>query len=293
MAVLRNNTVFPRHESYGGGQSWAASSSSFLCMVSVSGLWWSNIRPVPIKCSTSTQAWRGSHCRSLWSSASNPSFSAKQTPKANAEKHVQGQRQQDEEDDEEEEEYQVLTSIRSQYNDIMILDTAKSRVLLLDSSHNVHSILYKHQNWTNAYWDEFASLPPIVPKGPIAILGLGAGTAAHLMLDLWPELQLKGWEIDQILIYQAREYFGLSDLEKHTKAGGNLTVHIGDALSPSVKISGGYAGIVVDLFSNGEVLPQLQEGTYITPPSLLVTIDMNSGIGVLDGFKLIFVQALG
>ncbi|GJW19050.1 S-adenosyl-L-methionine-dependent methyltransferases superfamily protein [Tanacetum coccineum] len=107
--------------------------------------------------------------------------------------------------------------------------------------------------------DEFATLPPIIPDGPIAILGLGGGTAAHLMLTLWPSLHLHGWEIDQILIDKAREHLGLSDLEKHTEGGGILHVHIGDALSPSTSIPGGYAGIVVDLFSGGDVLPQLQE----------------------------------
>ncbi|XP_004293819.1 PREDICTED: probable spermidine synthase-like [Fragaria vesca subsp. vesca] len=161
----------------------------------------------------------------------------------------------------EEEEYQVLTAIRSSYNDIVIVDTAQSRMLLLDSTHNVHSILYKHQKWTNSYWDEFASLPAIVPEGPIAILGLGGGTAAHLMLDLWPFLQLEGWEIDEILIHKAREYFGLSDLEKPTQAGGVLNIHIGDAFSPEVRMCGGYAGIVIDLFSDGKVLPQLEEVT--------------------------------
>ncbi|KAB2636970.1 hypothetical protein D8674_027504 [Pyrus ussuriensis x Pyrus communis] len=167
----------------------------------------------------------------------------------------------EEKNEEEEEEFQVLTAMKSGFNDIVIVDTPKSRMLLLDSSHNVHSIVYKDQKWTAFYWDEFASLPAIVPKGPIAILGVGGGTAAHLMLDLWPSLQLEGWEIDQILIDKAREYLGLSDLEKHTQAGGVLNVHIGDALSPSVNIPGGYAGIVIDLFSDGKVLPQLQEVT--------------------------------
>ncbi|KAF5956984.1 hypothetical protein HYC85_004209 [Camellia sinensis] len=196
---------------------------------------------------------------------------------------------------------------------------------------------------------------------------LGGGTAAHLMLDLWPSLVLEGWEIDEIrhdsapimqtsdLVFgmsssvfedalrnlldrwspvppgpgnpqtpdivtsksepidldmpiakrksfrhleetwssyesnnaatvwewpsngtstwltvtvgpsmypmdvRAREYLGLSDLEKHTSAGGILHVHAGDALSPSVNIPGGYAGIVIDLFSDGKVLPELQE----------------------------------
>lgn len=157
------------------------------------------------------------------------------------------------------EKFQVVAAVRSPYNDIVIVDTPQCRMLLLDSSHNVHSILTRGERWTGSYWDEFASLPAVVPQGPIAIFGLGAGTAAHLMLDLWPSLELHGWEIDRILVDKAREYFALSDLEKHTPTGGILHVCIGDALSPSVNVSGGYAGIIVDLFSDGKVLPQLQE----------------------------------
>ncbi|XP_058084911.1 uncharacterized protein LOC131232589 isoform X2 [Magnolia sinica] len=161
----------------------------------------------------------------------------------------------------EEEEFSVLTSIKSSHNDIVIIDTPKSRFLLLDSTHNIHSIYNKGPKWTGAYWDEFASLPAIVPQGPIAILGLGGGTAAHLMLDLWPSLKLEGWEIDEILLDKAREYLGLSELEKVNQAGGVLNVHVGDAFSPSAVVPGGFAGIVVDLFSDGKVLPQLQEVT--------------------------------
>lgn len=162
----------------------------------------------------------------------------------------------------EEEMVRVLSAIRSSYNDIVIVESNLStRFLLLDSTHNVHSIYKKGggPKWTGSYWDEFASLPAIVPKGSIAILGLGGGTAAHLMLDLWPSLELEGWDIDEILIDKAREYLGLSNLEKHTPAGGILHVHVGDALSPSVHIPGGYAGIVIDLFADGKVLPQLTE----------------------------------
>ncbi|CAB4276889.1 unnamed protein product [Prunus armeniaca] len=195
---------------------------------------------------------------SLWFCNGKRKFKSLKTKASKADKQ---EVKLEEKKEEEEEEFQVLTAMKSGYNDIVIVDTPTSRMLLLDSSQNVHSIVYKHQKWTASYWDEFASLPAIVPEGPIAILGLGGGTAAHLMLDLWPSLQLEGWEIDQILIDKAREYFGLSDLEKPTQAGGILNVHIGDALSPSVNISGGYAGIVIDLFSDGKVLPQLQEVT--------------------------------
>lgn len=44
------------------------------------------------------------------------------------------QRQQEEED--EEENFQVVTAVRSKYNDIVIVDTPKSRMLLLDSTCN-------------------------------------------------------------------------------------------------------------------------------------------------------------
>ncbi|KAL1536575.1 putative polyamine aminopropyl transferase [Salvia divinorum] len=158
-----------------------------------------------------------------------------------------------------EDDFHVLTAIQTRHNNIVIVDTCESRLLLLDSTHNVHSMLNKESKWTGSYWDEFSALPAVVPPGPIAIFGLGGGTAAHLMLDLWPSLQLHGWEIDEILTHLSRDYFGLSDLEKHTREGGLLSIHIGDVFSPEAAISGGYAGIIVDLFAEGKVLPQLEQ----------------------------------
>ncbi|XP_030963758.1 uncharacterized protein LOC115984913 [Quercus lobata] len=108
-------------------------------------------------------------------------------------------------------------------------------------------------------WFRPKSEKPLCSAPPIPAVVPVGGTTARLMLDLWPSLQLEGWEIDEILIEKSREYLGLSDLEKHTVAGGILNVHIGNALSQSVNASGGFAGIVVDLFSGGKVLPRLQE----------------------------------
>ncbi|EYU31224.1 hypothetical protein MIMGU_mgv1a019345mg [Erythranthe guttata] len=170
----------------------------------------------------------------------------------------------DEEDEEEEEEFHVLTSVQTSYNQIVILDTPNSRLLLLDSTHNVHSMLNKSiSKWTGSCWDEFAVLPPVVPKGPIAIFGLGGGTAAHLILQLWPSLQLEGWEIDGILIDKSRDYLGLCDIEKRNTDGGILNIHIGDVFSPDAVINGGYAGIIVDLFAGGNVVPQLEQATTL------------------------------
>ncbi|XP_024538393.1 uncharacterized protein LOC112349040 [Selaginella moellendorffii] len=161
----------------------------------------------------------------------------------------------------------VVTSMMSFYNAIAILEVprdspsefAGARLLLLDQTGNVHSIYKEDSVWVGSYWDEFSSLPPIIPRGPIAILGLGGGTAARLLLHLWPERELIGWEIDEILIDKARDYLGLSELEGKNKHGGGLTIHVDDALSDANDPEGGFAGIVVDLFSNGDVLPVLKE----------------------------------
>ncbi|KFK31627.1 hypothetical protein AALP_AA6G137300 [Arabis alpina] len=190
-----------------------------------------------------------------------PRFSVSLCLKQNDSDEKQIQQESSKEvDEEEEEKYWVLTAVRSRYNEIVIIDTLASRYLLLDSTKNVHSVINKNgRNWTGSYWDEFASLPPIIPNGPIAIYGLGGGTAARLILELWPSMQLEGWEIDEILIEKSRDYLGLSELEKPTSKGGRLCVHVDDALSPSQDVSGRYAGIIVDLFSDGKVLDQLQQ----------------------------------
>ncbi|CAO2839882.1 unnamed protein product [Amaranthus hypochondriacus] len=170
----------------------------------------------------------------------------------------------EEQNKEDEEQFQVLTATSSEYNNIVILESRNSKVLLLDDSGNVHSILYKHQKWTNSYWDEFSSFPAIIPQGPVAIFGLGGGTIAHQLLEFWPCLNIDGWELDEILIDQARLFFGLFELESRNKdscsGDGFLRVCIGDALDTSSRanVNGGYAGIIVDLFSNAEVLPQLE-----------------------------------
>eukprot|EP00252_Welwitschia_mirabilis_P013754 TRINITY_DN3029_c0_g1_i2.p1 TRINITY_DN3029_c0_g1~~TRINITY_DN3029_c0_g1_i2.p1 ORF type:complete len:292 (-),score=58.28 TRINITY_DN3029_c0_g1_i2:131-1006(-) len=128
-------------------------------------------------------------------------------------------------------EFIVLTSVLSKHNKITILEVpqnmkdspfAGSRLLLLDDSNNIHSIYRKEETLTGFYWDEFSSLPGIVPAGPIAILGLGAGTAARTMLDLWPSLKLYGWEIDQI----AETWV---ELRERLAPGGRIMVNCGGA----------------------------------------------------------------
>lgn len=48
------------------------------------------------------------------------------------------------EDDDEEEDFQVLTAVQTSYNHIVIVDTPKSRLLLLDSTRNDSLRLLSH-----------------------------------------------------------------------------------------------------------------------------------------------------
>lgn len=57
------------------------------------------------------------------------------------------------------------------------------------------------------------------------------------------------------MVSVGREYFGLSKLEK--KYPDRLVVHIGDALLADAK--DGFSGILVDLFSKGSLIPELQD----------------------------------
>lgn len=101
----------------------------------------------------------------------------------------------------------------------------------------------------------FATLPPILPFGPLGILGFGSGSAANIILKLYPQGVIHGWELDPAVISVGREYFGLSRLEREYP--DRLFIYIGNAMQASV--TDGFSGILVDLFSKGSLLPELQD----------------------------------
>ncbi|KAL5718186.1 hypothetical protein ACHQM5_011118 [Ranunculus cassubicifolius] len=157
----------------------------------------------------------------------------------------------------------VLAKFKSKYNHIRVVQVSRradhpfagSRLLLLDKPGNIHSISYLFKQFTNTYFDVFATFPPILPNGPIGILGFGAGSAAHLILELYPRVVIHGWELDPFVISVGREFFRLAELEKENAS--NLFVYEGDALEANVE--DGFAGILVDLFDKGSLIPELQD----------------------------------
>ena len=133
-------------------------------------------------------------------------------------------------------------------------DSDGSFILRLDKSSNIHSLHVPGQATTDSYWDDFALLPPLIPAGPVGIIGLGAGTVVGLYRTFWPRRRLVAWEIDPVVVEVGRAYFGLAD-------EASLTIHIGDVFADSSPADGPFAGLLVDIFADGAFHPRLQSAT--------------------------------
>uniref|UniRef100_A0ACD5ZVW2 Uncharacterized protein n=1 Tax=Avena sativa TaxID=4498 RepID=A0ACD5ZVW2_AVESA len=192
------------------------------------------------------------------------------------------------------EELQLVADIRSPHNHIRVADVSRlaaghplagARLLLLDGPGNIHSVSFPHCPLTRTYVDVFAAVPPLLPRPSLAVLGFGAGSAARALLHFYPDLSVHGWELDPSVIAVARDFFGLADLER--SHADRLVVHIGDALEAEAEaVRGGFGGVLVDLFANGSVLPELQEaatwhriGGMVAPGG---TVMVNCGGGCVE-----------
>ncbi|KAG0562110.1 hypothetical protein KC19_9G119000 [Ceratodon purpureus] len=186
------------------------------------------------------------------------------------------------------EDVRVLAKFRSLYNFVQVLEVSRRadhglagcKLLLLDRPGNIQSVYNPYKVITDSYYDVFATLPPLLPDGPVGILGLGAGTAARIIHYFWPHVELHGWELDPSVVMVARQFFDLSELEEGKRldgrvsvfeleddesspgtsgATGRLVVHVGDALACQAPTGDGFAGLIVDMFSDGAVIPALQQ----------------------------------
>lgn len=148
---------------------------------------------------------------------------------------------------------------------------------------NIHSVSFPHCPLTGTYLDVFAALPPLLPRPSLVVLGFGAGSAARALLHFYPDLSVHGWELDPSVVAVARDFFGLADLER--SHADRLFVRVGDALEAEAA-PGGFGGVLVDLFANGSVLPELQEastwrriGGMVAPGG---TVMVNCGGGCVE-----------
>ncbi|GLC50419.1 hypothetical protein PLESTB_000377400 [Pleodorina starrii] len=168
---------------------------------------------------------------------------------------------------------------------------------------NIHSVYRPDRVLTSAYWDVLATLPSMVPPGPLGLLGLGAGTIPRIIAAHYPcrrkgdeeqdrndQFVVHGWELDPGVIMASRLYLGMDELERN----GHLVAHTGDALSPSASVPGGFSGIIVDLFAGGQLLPQLTKvSTWECIRDRLAEVGSGSGSGAGSGLVPRVIANLG
>eukprot|EP00210_Caulerpa_lentillifera_P008059 g7695.t1 len=99
-------------------------------------------------------------------------------------------------------------------------------------------------------------LPALVPaQGVIGIYGVGAGTVPRIIHEFFPTQKMRGWELDPDIIDLARTHMDLTNLEKSK----SLEVFIGDCISESAVVSGGFTGLIVDIYLDDKTHPSLSE----------------------------------
>ena len=103
----------------------------------------------------------------------------------------------------------------SQYNYIQVLEIDGIRYLRLNEGQGVHSAYHLDQLAFAGPWMQFLAAPFFNPRyepddvGPIAIIGLAAGTSARQASEVFGPAPIDGYELDPTLIEVGRQYFGM------------------------------------------------------------------------------------
>lgn len=105
-------------------------------------------------------------------------------------------------------------------------------------------------------WGRLAAYPlPEKKDLSVLILGLGGGTAAHIISRKMNPKNITGIEIDPVVVEVGRKYFDLNKIK-------NLSVVIGDAKNFIIYNPEKYDYIITDTYQ-GSVFPKALEGSSI------------------------------
>jgi predicted membrane-bound spermidine synthase len=116
----------------------------------------------------------------------------------------------------------LLAERESAYNYIQVVQLGDETQLLLNEGIGIHSVYEQNSILTGAYWDYFLvapyfNNPPYTPVQlrRVAIIGLGAGTAARELTAAYGPIPIDGVEIDGTIIDLARQYFHMNEPNLH------------------------------------------------------------------------------
>ena len=185
---------------------------------------------------------------------------------------------------------QALKSIKGQvyetesaYNYIQVQEINGFTLLRLNEGQGVHSIYHPDTLQYGGPWEQFMVGPYFYANRKpqdvkrMAIVGLAAGTAARQATEVYGEIPIDGFELDERIVEIGKEYFGLSL--------PNLTVHIGDGRLNLERSPYKYDIVAVDAYRPPYIPPHMttQEffqiaASHLTPNGVL-TINVGRAPG--------------
>ena len=93
------------------------------------------------------------------------------------------------------------------------------------------------------------------PPKSVLIIGLGGGTVANLIQDIWPTISITGIEIDAEMVRLGKKYLGLKETKR-------LNVIIGDALQVVPQLKKEFDLILVDVYIGGKIPARVQGNQF-------------------------------
>ena len=105
----------------------------------------------------------------------------------------------------------------SAFNYIQVLDLGVERQLRLNEGEGIHSVYRPAGGLADGIWDYFLLAPAFNP-GPyapsrvqrVAVVGLAAGTMAHLFTEAYGPIRIEGAELDPAIIQTGRQWFEMN-----------------------------------------------------------------------------------
>ncbi len=111
----------------------------------------------------------------------------------------------------------LVYETESAFNYIQVLDLGVERQLRLNEGEGIHSVYRPAGGLADGIWDYFLLAPAFnpAPYSPadvhrVAVVGLAAGTMAHLFTDAYGPVTLEGAELDPEIIETGRAWFDMN-----------------------------------------------------------------------------------
>lgn len=116
----------------------------------------------------------------------------------------------------------LLAERESVYNYLQVVQVGDEKQLIMNEGVAIHSIYNPHSILTQGYWDDFL-IAPYLNNPPftqnqvrkVALIGLGAGTAAREFTAAYGPIPIDGVEIDGTVVELGRQYFHMTEPNLH------------------------------------------------------------------------------